>query len=68
VNPVILQAQYGERSAILSNRSGEEKGPYDIITQKGQQRGDKKDRDWYNFVGLTISYTINLRKEKCYQF
>ncbi|HYG15861.1 MAG TPA: DUF6089 family protein [Bacteroidia bacterium] len=68
VNPVILQAQYGERSAMLSNRSGEEKGPYDIITQKGQQRGDNKDRDWYNFLGITISYTINLRKEKCYQF
>jgi opacity protein-like surface antigen len=68
VNPQILQAQYGDNSRILANRSGEDKGPYDIITAKGQQRGDNKDRDWYNFLGLSLSYTINLHKVRCYQF
>lgn len=68
VNPAILSAQYGSQSAALANRSGEDKGPYDIINQRGQQRGDNKDRDWYNFLGISLSYTINLHKVKCYQF
>lgn len=68
VNPTILEAQYGQRSAIMANRSGEDKGPYDIITQKGQQRGDNNIRDWYSFVGVTLSYSLNLHKVKCYEF
>lgn len=68
VNPSILRAQNGEYSDRLSNRSGEEKGPYDIINQKGQQRGDRKTRDWYNWFGVTLTYTINLNKVKCFEF
>lgn len=68
VNPTIIRAQYGERAEILSNRSGEDQGPYDVITQKGNQRGDRETRDWYNWFGATISYTINLRRVKCYKF
>lgn len=68
VNPTILEAQYGQRSAIMANRSGEDKGPYDIITQKGQKRGDDNIRDWYSFVGITLSYSLNLHKVKCYEF
>ncbi len=68
VNPTIITAQYGENAGILSNRSGEDQGPYDIITQKGNQRGDKNSRDWYNWFGVTLSYTINLHKVRCYKF
>lgn len=68
VNPAILEAQYGRYSKELSNRSGEDKGPYDIISQKGQQRGDRKSRDWYNWLGVTLTYTINLNKVRCFEF
>lgn len=68
VNPTILEAQYGANSAILSNRSGEDQGPYDIITQKGNRRGDRNTRDWYNWFGVTLSYTLNLHKVRCYKF
>lgn len=67
-NPTIIEAQYGRDAMLLSNRSGEEQGPYDIITQKGNQRGDNNDRDWYNWFGATLSYTINLHKVRCYKF
>lgn len=67
-NPTIIAAQYGANAGALSNRSGEDQGPYDIITQKGNQRGDKSTRDWYNWFGVTMSYTINLHKVKCYKF
>jgi len=68
VNPTIIGAQYGTNAEILSNRSGEDQGEFDIITQKGNQRGDKDTRDWYNWFGVTLSYTINLHKVKCYKF
>lgn len=70
VNPAILQAQYGDRSRRLSNRTDpfEEKGPYDVITQKGQARGDRVYRDWYTFTGVTLTYTISLQRVRCYQF
>lgn len=68
VNPAILRAQYGYHSEYLSNRSGEEQGPYDIISQKGNRRGDRVSRDWYNWFGVTLSYTLNLNRVKCYKF
>jgi opacity protein-like surface antigen len=68
VEEAIIEAQYGRNAMLLSNRSGEEQGPYDIITRKGNQRGDNKERDWYNWFGVTLSYTINLHKVKCYKF
>ena len=37
--------------------------------QPMMQRGNSKTNDWYSFVGLTLTYNINLRnKNKCSEF
>ena len=32
---------------------------------KGFQRGDSKDKDWYTFTGITLSFKILSEKERC---
>ncbi len=72
VDPQILEGAYGYRSAELSDRSRPEiraeHGPYDILTGVGDARGNPDNKDWYTFAGFTFTYTINLKRTKCYSF
>lgn len=54
VNPIYLTSD----AARLSNRS---------VTpdNTGMQRGNSKNKDWYNFTGLTITFKLNNPQEKC---
>ncbi|MFD0767189.1 DUF6089 family protein [Mucilaginibacter lutimaris] len=51
-----------EIARALSDRSGEKNNIY--IGKAGSQRGDYKPRDFYMFVGFTISYTFVT--QECY--
>lgn len=68
VDPQILTGAFTQMSANLSNRSGEDQGPYDIITGVGRPRGNSSDKDWYAFTGITLTYTLNFAKAKCFYF
>ncbi|GGH03431.1 type IX secretion system protein PorG [Mucilaginibacter phyllosphaerae] len=56
--------QFGSKNVAraLSDRSGEVTGVY--IGAQGVQRGDYRPRDFYMFVGFTVSYTFVT--DKCY--
>jgi hypothetical protein len=63
-DPVKLAAQYGAVSAAFSDRSIP--NPDQPINDNiGRQRGNSKTKDWYSFAGLTISYNIKSRPDKC---
>jgi hypothetical protein len=32
---------------------------------KDYQRGNSKDKDWYTFTGITLSFKILSEKERC---
>ncbi len=68
VDPQLLAGAYTQMSANLSNRSGEDQGPYDIITGVGNPRGNSSDKDWYSFAGITLTYTLRFGKVKCFYF
>ncbi|WP_454801814.1 type IX secretion system protein PorG [Mucilaginibacter phyllosphaerae] len=56
--------QFGNNrtARALSDRSGEKTGNY--LGMQGVQRGDYRPRDFYMFVGFTVSYTFVT--QKCY--
>lgn len=56
-----LRSQYGEASAALSDPSDGSK-PGNTIA--GEQRGDSKDKDWYMFLNLTVSYKLETIKQR----
>lgn len=50
-----LNLELGIRKLFFDHLDGYSDGD---ITNKNYQYGNKFDKDWYNFVGLSISYTI----------
>ena len=62
VDPVLLTAMSGPASAAMSDRSS-----YIDTTIKntGRQRGNSKNKDWYGFVGLSLSFQIYELPEPC---
>jgi hypothetical protein len=62
---VILQANYGEISVLLSDRSIDGQAP----GNENRQRGNASDNDWYMFTGFTINYTISKKyNDNCTPF
>ena len=56
VSPYItLNVEIGLRKMFFDYLDGYSDGD---ITNKNYQYGNKYDQDWYNFVGLSVSYTI----------
>lgn len=63
VDTTLLTAAYGEYSGIFSDRSGEKNDGVNLGIP-GTNRGNPDNRDWYGFVGITITYKI-LAQVKC---
>lgn len=62
-DPLVLAAEYGPASAVLSDRS-----IYDETTPTSnvdRQRGNSTGDDWYSFAGITITYRIKNKPENC---
>jgi hypothetical protein len=38
----------------------------DVVYEKGDQRGDDTRKDWYSFVGITLSFRLNNNTKGCY--
>ncbi len=56
INPnLTLNLEIGIRKLFTDHLDGYSDGD---ITNKNYQYGNKYDKDWYNFVGFSISYTI----------
>ncbi len=57
-------ATYGALSAAVADRSGV--GPSNV----GRQRGNPRNKDWYAFAGLTLTFQLAEKPSKCsaYQF
>lgn len=56
INPSItLNLEIGIRALFFDQLDGYSDGD---ITNKNYQYGNKYDKDWYNFIGFTVSYTI----------
>ena len=62
VNPQILSADKGETAGILSDRS---KNLLSKIENIGRLRGDPKTKDWYYFVGATLSIQLKKAPKEC---
>jgi hypothetical protein len=62
-NPSDL-SEYGALSAVVADRSGV--GPANI----GRQRGNPRNKDWYSFAGLTLTFQLAERPNRCsaYQY
>lgn len=58
-NPFILQTERGAAAASLSDRS-EMAG-----TNSGRQRGNSKNKDWYNFTGITLTFKLKQPDQPC---
>ncbi|MCB0430287.1 MAG: hypothetical protein H6585_14145 [Flavobacteriales bacterium] len=57
-DPTILSAENGEVSATLADRS------LTPEANTGRQRGNSKNKDWYNFTGIMINFKLG-GKETC---
>lgn len=63
-DPVKLAAQYGAVSAAFSDRTIPDPDE-PVVSNIGRQRGNPKTKDWYSFAGITISYNIKSRPDRC---
>ena len=62
VNPLILTGEKGELAGILSDRS---KNGINKIENIGRLRGDPKTKDWFYFVGATLSIQLKQSPKEC---
>lgn len=58
VDPDILRSQKSEIAAELSDRS-------EVKHLPGSQRGNSKNKDWYSFASLNISFKIDFADKSC---
>jgi opacity protein-like surface antigen len=58
-DPADLFAQRGAKSVDLSYRSDELPDGNPTYPQKGAQRGGSKQKDWYYFTGLHLTFRLN---------
>jgi hypothetical protein len=58
-NPVDLAADYGSLSAAVADRSGV--GAANV----GRQRGNPRNKDWYSFAGLTLTFQLADKPDHC---
>jgi len=61
VSPALLSATNGPESALLADRSLVEPG----LTNVGRQRGNSQNKDWYSFVGLTLTWKLQSKAPEC---
>ncbi|MFC1731914.1 DUF6089 family protein [candidate division KSB1 bacterium] len=57
-SPSTLEAENTEVSKILADRS-------DLNYPEGYDRGNENNKDWYTFVGLTLTFKIQSRDGSC---
>ena len=62
VDPNLLSVEKGELAGILSDRS---KNNADKIENVGRLRGDPKTKDWYYYVGATLSFQLKQAPKEC---
>ncbi len=62
VNPILLAAEKGSASAIMSDRS---LNPDGVINNSGKQRGNPYTKDWYFFYGFTVSIQLKQIPKEC---
>jgi hypothetical protein len=63
VDPVALASNSGATSAALSNRSVYTDRASPNMT--GRQRGNSQNKDWYSFLGITLSYKFKQKEDQC---
>ncbi|MCB0477156.1 MAG: outer membrane beta-barrel protein [Crocinitomicaceae bacterium] len=62
VDPDILGAENGPDASYFSDRSLTKSGPGGVNT--GSQRGDQATKDWYGFLGATLTFRL-ARMDRC---
>ena len=50
---------------LLSNEAAQWSNPSDIEIVNNKNRGNKNNKDWYNFTGITFTYKIKNKPKKC---
>lgn len=61
-DPIALAAARGETAAVMSDPSiGTDPG----ISNAGRQRGNPTNKDWYSFIGITLTVKLRDKPEKC---
>lgn len=50
---------------LLSNEAAQWSNPTDIEIANNKNRGNKNNKDWYNFTGITFTYKIKNKPKKC---
>lgn len=58
-DPTVLSSENGTVSALLANRS------LSAGSKTGRQRGNSKNKDWYNFTGIMLNFKIGGGREVC---
>lgn len=62
-DPLVLAAEYGPASAVLSDRSIYD--PLNPVSNVDRQRGNSTNTDWYSFAGIILTYRIKNKPENC---
>jgi len=62
VDPNDLLAAKGQTAVDISYRGDEVDGGSPAYPAKGGQRGSSKNKDWYYFLGLHVTYRLNSNK------
>ena len=50
---------------LLAADAAKWSNPSEIAITEGKTRGNKNNKDWYNFTGITFSYKITNKPNKC---
>ena len=61
----VIEKERGNIAASLSDRSLSTSDANNINANVGRQRGNPNRKDWYSFLGVTISWRIDDNKGKC---
>lgn len=57
----------GEQAAFAADRTNELEGYDGVYHQRGEMRGNKTTKDWYNFLTISLTTKIFNQKSKCLQ-
>jgi len=55
----------GEQAAYAADRTNELEGYSGVYHQKGEMRGNRTTKDWYNFLTLSLTTKIFTTRSKC---
>ena len=61
IDKEILEAEKGDISWQLSNRTDEMNGGTEVLRDDHKYRGDETNKDWYIFSGITLSRNIAVK-------